>query len=337
MARTIAEIQEEILIEKGNYEELNGLQETLTSTSKAAIWKLWVYIVSAVVWMHEQIVERNALISRPHTLAWYKEQALSFVYGTGLIWKDGQFRFNTDGLSDSEIAKQMVVKHCAVGEVDLTTILNVDQNQVQQSPEEFLSQYYRNQIGVIFMKVAGENSSGDIEKLKSIELSKFKEYMDNIKDAGNQIRIISIDGDQLSLEMDVYVDPLKIYINPDDLKYYANPGTAPADYEFDDQNGVLITSSDRKPVEQAINIYLKNIEFNGGFVRTFLVDAVQKAEGVEIPVLRNIFTGASNQNALNFIPVDVEYFIPRSGYFDVNKLDMKINYIPYTFYKDYIQ
>ncbi|WP_427872492.1 hypothetical protein [Flavobacterium sp. MMS24-S5] len=36
MARTIAEIQKEILDEKDNYDSLSGLTD-----SKTAIWKLW--------------------------------------------------------------------------------------------------------------------------------------------------------------------------------------------------------------------------------------------------------------------------------------------------------
>jgi len=113
MARTIAEIQEQILDERDKVEQFNALQvlttdekrdqtisEQLTSTSKASIWRLWVYIVATAIWLHEKVVERNALISRPHTLAWYREQALNYVAGADLIWKDGYFQFDLSGIGN---------------------------------------------------------------------------------------------------------------------------------------------------------------------------------------------------------------------------------------------
>jgi hypothetical protein len=130
MARTIAEIQNEILTEKGNQPSLNGL----TSSSKTSIWRLWINIVATAIWVHEKIVEKNALVSRPHTLNWYRDQALNFHYGVplepdlsngmSLIWQDGSYQFDTTGLTESEIEESKIIKHCAVSEIDLETVLN---------------------------------------------------------------------------------------------------------------------------------------------------------------------------------------------------------------------
>ncbi|WP_258930728.1 hypothetical protein [Flavobacterium oreochromis] len=104
MARTIAEIQNEILEQKKDTISLNKLN----NESKTSIWKLWINIVATAIWIHEKIVERNALISRPHTLNWYREQALNYIHGQNLIWKDGSYQFETnpDSLkSDIELQK----------------------------------------------------------------------------------------------------------------------------------------------------------------------------------------------------------------------------------------
>jgi len=332
MARTITEIQQEIIQYKDSIAALNGLN----NTSKTAIWKLWTYVTASAIWTHEKIVERNTLVSRPHTLSWYREQALNFIYGHPLVWEKGFFKFDTVGLSDTEILNKKIVKHCAVGEVDLEEIFEGDEKP--KTSEEIniaISQYFHNQVGVIFMKVAGENESGDIKKLPKDELATFREYIRQIKDAGNQIEIISVDGDKLSLEIDLYVDPLKIYINPSDIQHYINPTEETKEYKFDEKNGTLISDLQSNPAEIAIRNFLRGLEFNGGLVKTYLTDAIQQAEGIKIPIIKKIKTAAASLS-LEEIENHVEYFIPQSGYFDMNSLQIKFNYLPYTFYRDYI-
>jgi hypothetical protein len=357
MARTIAEIQNEILEEKKKQPSL----EKLTNDSKTAIWKLWINIVATAIWVHEKIVEKNALISRPHTLNWYREQALNFHYGMpidpdssnemSLIWKDGLYQFDTEGLSYDEIEAAKIIKHCAVSEIDLETVL-----KPASDPKEILSDYFHNKVGVVFIKVATVKD----EKISRIDvpnqLFAFKEYISKIKDAGNQVYISSDQGDILKLNLNVYVDPLTIYINPKDIEYYELKSLsrelsedeqkklqeyedALAEDPLDSRNGSLILNNEEFPVLDAINDHLKNIEFNGAFVKTYLVDAVQKAQGVKIPILTKVRTAAATNpsDEPNTSPTDVtkiEYFIPRAGYFDLETLEVEVNYIPYTFYRD---
>lgn len=345
MARTIAEIQNEILLEKEKQPSLGGLTD-----SKTAIWKLWINIVATAIWIHEKIVEKNALISRPHTLNWYREQALNFHYGMpldpdssnamSLVWKDGLYQFDTEGLSESEIEDAKIIKHCAVSEIDLETVLKPG-----LKPEEIFSDYFHNKVGVVFIKVATVKD----EKISRIdvpnELYAFKEYIAKIKDAGNQVYITSDQGDILKLTLNVYIDPLSIYINPKDIEYYQsrisaqNEITTFESYQFDALNGSLISDSEIYPVIDALKDHLKNIEFNGAFVKTFLVDAVQKAQGVKIPILATVQTAAAtnpnDQPNLSLTDVTkIEYFIPKAGYFDMDTLEVEVNYIPYTFYRD---
>lgn len=348
MARTIAEIQNEILIEKGKQPSLNGL-----TNSKAAIWRLWINIVATAIWVHEKIVEKNALISRPHTLNWYREQALNFHYGMPLdpdsnneillIWKNGTYQFDTANLSEAEIEQSKIIKHCAVSEIDLETILKLNKND-----EEIFSDYFRNKVGVVFIKVATVKE----DKISRIdvpnELYAFKEYIAKIKDAGNQVYITSDQGDNLKLNLNVYVDPLSIYINPRDIEYYQLKSLSRKltqdeqdivnNHELDSRNGSLILDELTFPVLDAVKEHLKNIGFNGVFVKTYLVDAIQKAQGIKIPILTKVETSwATNPSDKPENPKDVtkiEYFIPNAGYFDMDTLQIKVNYIPYTFYRD---
>ncbi|SNR32951.1 hypothetical protein [Flavobacterium sp. ov086] len=346
MARTIAEIQNDILDEKKKQSSLKDL----TSDSKTAIWKLWINIVATAIWVHEKIVEKNALISRPHTLNWYREQALNFHYGMSLdpdssngmslVWRDGSYQFDTTDLTDTEIEDSKIIKHCAVSEIDLETVLKPG-----TEIEEIFSDYFHNKVGVVFIKVATVKD----EKISRIDvpnqLYAFKEYIAKIKDAGNQVYITSDQGDILKLSLNVYIDPLSIYINPKDLEYYqskiSNKGDLNVfdDYVLDTLNGSLISDPDAYPVLDALKDHLKNIEFNGAFVKTYLVDAIQKAQGVKIPILTKVQTAAATNpsDAPNTSPTDVtkiEYFIPKAGYFDMSTLEVEVNYIPYTFYRD---
>lgn len=360
MARTIAEIQNEILDEKKKQASLNELTDP-SNTSKTSIWRLWINIVATAIWVHEKIVEKNALISRPHTLNWYREQALNFHYGMpldpdssnriSLVWKEGSYQFDTTGLTDTEIEDSKIIKHCAVSEIDLETVLNPD-----KEIQEIFSDYFHNKVGVVFIKVA--TVKGD--KISRIdvpnELFAFKEYIAKIKDAGNQVYITSDQGDNLKLSLNVYIDPLSIFINPKDIEYYqlkslsrplkADEQTKLTKYEedllqepLDKKNGSLILNDTVFPVLDAINDHLKNIEFNGAFVKTFLVDAIQKAQGVKIPILSKVETAWAKNPNDKVDPVfndatKIEYFIPNAGYFDMDNLEVKVNYIPYTFYRD---
>ncbi|WP_276380952.1 hypothetical protein [Flavobacterium sp. H4147] len=357
MARTIAEIQNEILTEKGRQSSLNNL----TNTSLTSIWRLWVNIVATAIWVHEKIVEKNALISRPHTLNWYREQALNFHYGSpltpdssngmSLVWKDGSYQFDTSNLSETQIEESKIIKHCAVSEIDLETVLNPEKNV-----EEIFSDYFHNKVGVVFIKVATQK--GDVISRIDVpnELFAFKEYISKIKDAGNQVYITSDDGDILKLNLNVYVDPLSIYVNPKDIEYYKlkslNRQLTPDEQEklqqyqsaletnpLDPENGALILNRSVFPVLDSIKDHLRNIEFNGAFVKTYLIDAIQKAEGIKIPILNKVQTSMAknpndNENPELFDVTSIEYFIPKAGYFDMDVLQIEVNYIPYTFYRD---
>lgn len=321
MARTIEDIQAEILNEKERVNDLNALNvlttnekqtlQNLNNSSKAAIWRLWVYIVSTAIWLHEKVVERNALISRPHTLAWYREQALNYVQGAELVWQDGYFQFNLSNIQDIEAAKK--VRFCAISERLFSDVFNNlnedDQNTAPQNQDvaSLIQEYYYNQVGIITMKVAGLQG-GRPQALLGPERIAFENYMNQIKDAGTQIRVVSTTGDKIRIELEVYVNPLVIYIEGEN-------------------QGKLIRDLSRSPVEEVILEYIQNLEFNGAFVPTFLIDKIQNVEGVQLPILRRIniapyYGSITDDNYTIYNDGDNKqespFFVPNSGYFNTD-------------------
>ncbi|WP_431165777.1 hypothetical protein [Tenacibaculum halocynthiae] len=326
MARTIAEIQQEILVEKEKYSELSAL----TSTSKTAVWKLWVYIVSTAIWLHEKIVERNALLSRPHTLNWYKEQALGFLYGIGddvdkgainLEWRDGYFQYPK--LSEEKVKELSIIKHCAISERLFDEVEKKgDQDLNSENLSNIISEYYYNQVGVLTLKVAKE-VGGKKVPLELQEKRAFRAYMNQIKDAGTQIRVVSNKGDIIFIELEVYVDPLVIYTENET--------------DSDKQNvGKLLNNLAISPVEDAINEYVSTLEFNGAFVPTYLIDKVQKVPGVALPLLRKISIKKEGEDTENVVYNDSDakketpFFVANSGYFNLDSDSLNITYRPYN-------
>lgn len=313
MARTIAEIQQEILNEKEKYTELSEL----TSTSKSAIWRLWIYIVSTAIWMHEKIVERNALLSRPHTLLWYREQALNFLIGEDLIWKDGYFQYPE--LSPEKEKEKKIITHCAISE-RLFEEINDDSDTTQLS--EIISDYYYNQVGILTLKVAKE-VNGRKEKLELHEKRAFRAYMNQIKDAGTQIRVLSNKGNEIEIELEVYVNPLTFYTGDEN--------------EIDRLNaGKLLSNLSIEPVRDAIKEYITTLEFNGAFVPTYLIDKIQQIPGVHLPILQKITVDGSDKPVYDQLDSekDLPFFVPRSGYFNIDDDNFKIVYKPYNLQTD---
>ncbi len=322
MARTIAEIQQEILLEKEKYSELSAL----TSTSKTAIWRLWVYIVATAIWLHEKIVDKNALLSRPHTLHWYRNQALSFLYGIGndesevkavdLEWRDGYFQYPK--LSKEKVKELSIIKHCAISERLFDEIKDPNGEKLS----EVISEYYYNQVGILTLKVAKEDEGGNRLPLESIELRAFRAYMNQIKDAGTQIYVKSVPGNTISIDLEVYVDPLLIYPG----------GDAPKDSSI---VGKLLSNLSVEPVKDVIKEYILALEFNGAFVPTYLIDKIQQIPGVELPILRSVIIDPSAEDKQvvyndEDINRELPFFVPSSGYFNVDVSDINITYKPYN-------
>lgn len=150
----------------------------------------------------------------------------------------------------------------------------------------------------IQMLVAGEKDSRP-EPLSDDVLTAFKNYMNRVKIAGVVLVIRSLPSDTVSISATIYVDPLSI-----------------------DRNGTRI-SDGSKPVETAIENYLKSILYGGTFNKTKLVDAIQGVEGVTDVEL---FSCSYSTDGKSFKVISGNNYTAEGGSFVVSGLANTLRY-----------
>lgn len=180
MARTIAEIQAELLAAKAARTELN----VLNSSSRTAIWRLWLDVVAVAIWTHEVLFDlhKQEVVDyifnmKPHSLKWYANIAKAYQHGHALPADTD--KYNNDEFTDNEIDEAKVVDYAAVVEAERG----------------------------LRIKVASDNGT-DLEPLNEEQLDGFIEYMSRVKDAGVKLLITTNDPDSLKISLAIYYDPL---------------------------------------------------------------------------------------------------------------------------------
>ena len=187
MARSIQEIQTLILQAKAQEPALNELN----STSKVAIWRLWVYIIALAIWsleklfdLHRADIDRRIAELKPHTARWYRSKALAFQYGFDLL--PDSDKFNNTGHTEEQIEASKIVKYSAVVE----------------SPNE----------GRLIVKIAGEQGE-QLQPITDAQKQAFEAYLQEIKDAGVRLSVVNYKPDILHLRMKIVYDPLMLDSN----------------------------------------------------------------------------------------------------------------------------
>ena len=187
MARSIQEIQTLILQAKAQEPALNELN----STSKVAIWRLWVYIIAVAIWSLEKIfdlhradIDKRLAELKPHTARWYRSKALAFQYGFDLL--PDSDKFNNMGHTEEQIEASKIVKYSAVVE----------------SPNE----------GRLIVKIAGEQGE-QLQPITDAQKQAFEAYLQEIKDAGVRLSVVNYKPDILHLRMKIVYDPLMLDSN----------------------------------------------------------------------------------------------------------------------------
>ncbi|ROI09801.1 nucleotidyltransferase [Chryseobacterium sp. H3056] len=279
MARTIDTIFTDLVAKKESDINL----ATLNSTSKTAIWRLWLYIMAYCAWVLETIFdEHKAEVSnilaqlKPHTTRWYRNKALDFQFGFALI-QDTDIFDNTEK-TEEQIETSKIIKYAAVTEA------------VSESR--------------LIIKIATE-VNGKLAPIQPGEKAAFDAYVAEYKDAGVRVTVINYLPDILQLRLKIYYDPLLL--------------TA---------DGFSILNPSRKPVDEALKEFMKELPFDGELILASLIDKLQKTEGVKIPHLVNAATKwiDSDGNAYgNFENISVSQ-IPVSGYFEIEDF-LNIEYI----------
>ena len=197
MARSIQEIQELIYQAKAQEPALNELN----STSKVAIWRLWVYIIAVAIWSLEKIfdlhradIDKRLAELKPHTTRWYRSKALAFQYGFDLL--PDSDKFNNTGHTEEQIEASKIVKYSAVVE----------------SPNE----------GRLIVKIAGEQGE-QLQPITDAQKQAFEAYLQEIKDAGVRLSVVNYQPDVLHLQMKIVYDPLVLDSNGQSIIHATKP------------------------------------------------------------------------------------------------------------------
>ena len=197
MARTIQEIQELIYQAKAQEPALNELN----STSKVAIWRLWVYIIAVAIWsleklfdLHRADIDKRLAELKPHTARWYRSKALAFQYGFDLLTDSD--KFNNTGHTEEQIEASKIVKYSAVVE----------------SPNE----------GRLIVKIAGEQGE-QLQPITDAQKQAFEAYLQEIKDAGVRLSVVNYHPDVLHLQMKIVYDPLVLDSNGQSIIHATKP------------------------------------------------------------------------------------------------------------------
>lgn len=210
MARSVSEIYNALISEKESLEHLEGLQpdpdefqtflQDLTTGSKVAIWRLFLYVVAFGHWVIEVLHDRHveAVTALKYTLItgtvrWYQQKALEFQYGDALTWNGAQYIY--DPINEAN----QIVKRAAVIEAG----------------------------GIVRVKVAKLDVDGITPiPLTAPENVSFTSYMESIAFAGVNIIIISTDADDMIINAKIYYDPLVLTPTGESIE---NAGVYPAE------------------------------------------------------------------------------------------------------------
>lgn len=174
MARTITEIQNEIIAAKNADPNLL----TLNSTSQTAVWRLWTYIVAAVQVVLEQLwdafrVEIEAKINAGvwGTLTWFVATAKKFQYGDAV-----EQLVDNQPYSIIDASKQIIT---LASVTEAGNLLNI--------------------------KVAKGTASSP-SALSGAELTAFTSYINKMKPAGVVVNTISLNADLFQITANIYYD-----------------------------------------------------------------------------------------------------------------------------------
>lgn len=273
MAR-IDEIQELIIQDVQARPEL----EDLDSESVTAVWRLWTRIAAffselleKIFNLHKTEVDNVIANLKPHSPLWYQNKALLFQYGSDLA--EGLDTYDNTGLTEEQIEEQLIVAQAAVTEDG----------------------------GILVVKIAREVDS-ELVPLTLEQYEAFTAYINEIKDAGVKLVILSFEPDKLILSVDVYYNPLIL-----------------------NATGQRIDLTNDTPVQDAAKAFLRNMPFDGLYVRDNHEEALKNVDGVVIAKV-NVCQAARFDN-LNFNNVDVKYQ-PYSGFMRLyDDTDLTINFI----------
>lgn len=148
---------------------------------------------------------------------------------------------------------------------------------------------------VVFVKVAG-GEEGNRQPLSAEECTALKAYFKEVKDAGVALTVVNREADRFGIDIDIYYNP---QIFNGKLERLDGTGTT---------------------VHNMITDFVENLQFNGEYRNSALINALSGVEGVE---LVDLHAATANGSAIT------ARCTPESGYFKVAAEDLNLNAIAY--------
>ncbi len=195
MARTVEEIKNGMAAEFMKMEAvrsaygLDGSKSFADCFSMASLENIIFYVFAVAVWaleklfdLHRADVDARIEQLEPHTLRWYVNKAKAYMQGRKLV-ADCDY-YDTDGMTEQDIAAARVVKYAVATESNT----------------------------VVYIKVARE-VDGNPAALTAGQLEGLTSYMNEIKDAGVSVQLRNEPADQMQIALLIYYDPTLLTID----------------------------------------------------------------------------------------------------------------------------
>ena len=282
MARTIAEIQADMVTAKEAESGLSGL----TSTSLTAIWRLLFYVCAVAIKViedlldvHTEEIENRKLEITAGTTRWYGSESLLYQYGDSLEYVDTYV--NEDGETVNLIGKGLYYN-------PITPANRV----VDLSAADVIN-------GVTVIKVA-RLVSGVAQPLSSAQLTGFTQYWLEKRFSGTSVSIISQDPDLLRAEYLITYDPQLLSSTGESLSI---PGIFPVE---DAITNFLQTYQDEN--------------FAGDMRVMRLTDAIQTASGVVNAVANLVYGKPDGGTYSDILAVSNQTYTATAGYMQIDPL-----------------
>lgn len=293
MARTIAEIQAEMVATKEADSNLDGL----TSTSQTAIWNLIFFICAAAIKFIEDLfdvfsedIEDRKLEIPVGGLKWYASESLLYQFGDELQFLS-EF-VNADGVTVTLIGDTLVYNP-----------VEPDNRVVDLSAADIVN-------GILIIKVA-KVTSGVAEPLSTAELAGFTQYWLEKRFAGTSISIVSQDPDLLKAEYLITYDPQLLSPTGESL---STPGT----YPVEDAINTFLQS-------------FQSDNFAGSMQVMKLTDAIQTSTGVVNAVASNIEGMPDGGSYTDILAIADQTYSAVAGYMQIDPafpLNTTLTYTP---------
>ncbi|MDR1543074.1 MAG: hypothetical protein LBS50_01430 [Prevotellaceae bacterium] len=150
------------------------------------------------------------------------------------------------------------------------------------------------------VKVATVGAGGSLAPITQGQLQSFEFYINKIKDAGTIIELQNTPADSLKIDIVIYYNLL--ILRPDGTDY----------------NGAPV-------VANAIKNYIAGIEFDGTFITTKFVDALQQVEGVRYVHINSVQV---KYGILPYTALTEGSYRPDSGYMIFDEISSNLIYQP---------